>query len=85
MLLLKSQPWFWEWLAGASSTVCASVLFISLAPVAAALCIILWWNTNNWSKHPISKCLECFVEAPQAAQPQSWIAIAVEINIQYRR
>uniref|UniRef100_A0A6A7FT96 Transmembrane protein 129-like isoform X1 n=1 Tax=Hirondellea gigas TaxID=1518452 RepID=A0A6A7FT96_9CRUS len=84
-MMIQTQAWVVPWLSSLSSSVFACLLSLAVAPVVTAACTIAWWRRNNWRRHPFSKCLRLFVDTPHANHPDSWIAVAMEINIQYRR
>ena len=41
---------------------------------------VMIWSSNNWAKHPIAQSLAVYCN-----NNTTWIAVASDINIEYRR
>ncbi|XP_047736530.1 transmembrane protein 129 isoform X4 [Hyalella azteca] len=81
----QTQPGVYSWMFHLPTFAIGTTVLLFLSPVLVALCLALWWHHNNWSQHPLSKSLTHFLDERQASHPHSWLALATEINIQYRR
>ena len=84
-MLYQGRPMLWEWLISFHSKGSVSVIAFSMAPVITTLCIVAYWRQNSWRNHPISKNLLAYANLPEPVDPDSWLGVATEINVQYRR
>ncbi|CAG2061342.1 unnamed protein product, partial [Timema podura] len=52
-----------------------------LLPVSAGILVMSWWK-DRWKFHPIARTLSAFCSQNN---PPSWVLVAAEINIEFRR
>lgn len=68
-IFLGKENPFWPTLAACSL----------IGPIYALFKVIVW-SKNNWSSHPIAECLAVYCN-----NNTSWMSVASDINIEYRR